>query len=273
MAPLSRELAGVILDHESYGKHLDASGKTVDPELEVKNFEKAGETLAEIWNRVVIDEFDVSAEYIRPEGKDMGTKGTSTNPKFRNETWKAIHVRQSRYCLQIIKCDDRQCCSPRRSNIADIIPGGFLPPPVPYKRSERGLAPATLAESTQPGVFYGSLSTRLALRHLDPKPDEYQSLPFDYYCPSQTETLKNRHCLHCGQTFVIQTALKSHSTVHKTSKQAIVVHINTQKEAQPQPEAQETDQCHIIQDIEQWRQATFVEITQEMLQDAEIIQI
>jgi hypothetical protein len=37
MAPLSRELARLILQHDHYGSHLDNSGKTTDAELEYKN--------------------------------------------------------------------------------------------------------------------------------------------------------------------------------------------------------------------------------------------
>ena len=48
MAPLSKELAGVVLPHEHYGSHLDASGKTIDGDLERKNFQQAGNTLAEV---------------------------------------------------------------------------------------------------------------------------------------------------------------------------------------------------------------------------------
>ena len=45
MAPLSKALAGGILDHEACGSHLDASGKTIDDDLEKKNFNVAGEVL------------------------------------------------------------------------------------------------------------------------------------------------------------------------------------------------------------------------------------
>ena len=55
MAPLSKELNGVILDHEHFGSHLDNQGDTIDPELELKNFEYAGEILSEIWSKLVID--------------------------------------------------------------------------------------------------------------------------------------------------------------------------------------------------------------------------
>lgn len=36
MAPLSRELPGVILEHDHFGTHLNASGKTIDDQLEKK---------------------------------------------------------------------------------------------------------------------------------------------------------------------------------------------------------------------------------------------
>ena len=43
MAPLSLALAGVVLPHDNYDTHLDARGITIDPDLEVKNFRKAGD--------------------------------------------------------------------------------------------------------------------------------------------------------------------------------------------------------------------------------------
>lgn len=42
MAPLSRELATVVLPYEHYGSHLDSQGKTIDSELELRNFQHAG---------------------------------------------------------------------------------------------------------------------------------------------------------------------------------------------------------------------------------------
>ena len=42
MAPLSRELSGLILPHEHFGTHLDADGRTIDEELEKANFSFAG---------------------------------------------------------------------------------------------------------------------------------------------------------------------------------------------------------------------------------------
>ncbi|GBP50086.1 hypothetical protein EVAR_17347_1 [Eumeta japonica] len=61
MAPLSKRLAGVILPHEHFGSHLDDKGMTTDDDLEKRNFQHAGETLAEVWRDMKIDNYDVSA--------------------------------------------------------------------------------------------------------------------------------------------------------------------------------------------------------------------
>ena len=48
MAPLSKELAGVVLPHDNFGSHLDSGSKTINADLERLNFQHAGETLAEV---------------------------------------------------------------------------------------------------------------------------------------------------------------------------------------------------------------------------------
>ncbi|CAH1111574.1 unnamed protein product [Psylliodes chrysocephalus] len=48
MAPLSWELASLILPHDHFGSHLDERGVTLDEHLERSNFEFAGNVLAKI---------------------------------------------------------------------------------------------------------------------------------------------------------------------------------------------------------------------------------
>ena len=48
MVPLSKDLAGIVLPHDSFGTHLDENGKTIVDVKEMENFRKAGETLSEI---------------------------------------------------------------------------------------------------------------------------------------------------------------------------------------------------------------------------------
>lgn len=96
MAPLSRELSGIILPHDTYGNHLDDRGRTVDSTLEKQNFRRAGEVLAEIWSNVVIDKKSVVAEYIEPNAS-----AESFLPDVPSQEWCSKHVRQSQYLLQV----------------------------------------------------------------------------------------------------------------------------------------------------------------------------
>jgi hypothetical protein len=130
MAPLSRELAGLILSHDHYGSHLDSQGKTIDEELEKQNFEFAGKTLAELWSQVVIDGFPTISEYIDPEFGELRSERLHS----KDLDWMAEHVRTSQYLTQIVKCEDINCCGKRRSPYFSFISSRFLPPPFPLQQ-------------------------------------------------------------------------------------------------------------------------------------------
>ena len=53
MAPLSHDLAGLVLPYDKFGTHLDGSRRTMDEDLERRNFQGAGEILAEVWSNTV----------------------------------------------------------------------------------------------------------------------------------------------------------------------------------------------------------------------------
>ena len=96
MSNLSKELSGVILPHDHFGTHLDHNNKTIDEELGLQNFKYAGEILAELWSKLVIDDHPVIAEFVR----DKASRITIA----KSDKWKANHVRESQYLLQIVKC-------------------------------------------------------------------------------------------------------------------------------------------------------------------------
>ena len=114
MAPLSKRLSEVILEHEHYGSHLNFSGKTIDDGLETLNFEHAGETLGELWSDTIIDGYGVVAEYSSPEDEFEGPQDVDLH---RYEK----HCRESQYCFQLVKCTDESCCSPKRSALRDVL--------------------------------------------------------------------------------------------------------------------------------------------------------
>lgn len=47
MAPSSHGLFGVILQHDHFGSHLNSSEKTIDGDLEKRNFQHAGEIISQ----------------------------------------------------------------------------------------------------------------------------------------------------------------------------------------------------------------------------------
>lgn len=206
MAPLSRDLTGLVLPHEYYGSHLDSNGITIDKDLELLNFGKAGESLAEIWSESIINNYPVIAKYIEPKtGQNLVNQTVSEN-------WKLSHVRQSQYLLQISKCDDRSCCKEFRSGIKDILPERFIPPPVLYIRNEKGVK----SSENMTGHF-NSLSWRLALKC--PIEHPYHVLPFDYYCSSIRENIEERMCEFCGLYCSSKISVKSHVKLHKFAPQ------------------------------------------------------
>ncbi|EFX64643.1 hypothetical protein DAPPUDRAFT_117997 [Daphnia pulex] len=137
MAPLSRELAGLILQHDHYGSHLDNSGKTTDDELEKKNFEHTGSTLAKVWNSVIVDGHPIVAEHIDPLTSELNDE---LHLNIADQNWFSEHVRISQYFLQIVKCNNLSCCTAPRSSYFSIVPSRFLPDPVPLCQTlESGL--------------------------------------------------------------------------------------------------------------------------------------
>lgn len=210
MAPLSHQLAGVVLPHDTFGSHLNASRKTTDVDLEMRNFAAAGEVLASIWNSTVIDGEEVVSVYVAP------SESTLDDSPIVPEDWYENHVRESQYFLQIVKCGDLKCCSKLRSGIGAVLPTGFFPPPCLIEQREDSVkAPIPCANPSKDAQFC-SLFVRLALKI--PLPYEGRHLPYDLYCPSilQSVTL-NRTCPTCGLYFASEKNLRAHRMRrHKT---------------------------------------------------------
>ena len=127
MAPLSKVLGGVLLEHKHFGADLDVKGNTIDPKLELKNFEHAGKILSEILSGMVIDGYPVIAEYIGDKAPDI-VKDTS-------EKWRSSYGRSSQYLLQIVKYNKITCCTPFRSGYKNVVKDRFLPPPYSMSQS------------------------------------------------------------------------------------------------------------------------------------------
>lgn len=198
MAPLSRMLAGIVLPHNSYGSHLDDSGKTTDQELERKNFAAAGNALAEIWNEAVIDGFPVVSKFVDADS------GERMAPAGQSESWKAVHTRGSQYTFQVSKCYDTNCCKLWRcKSLQNILPLRFLPRPVPVDGS---------LDANKEGKFMPLHLSVLMATGLS------QHQAYDTYLPSfeGTDTVRNRTCKGCDLYHCSAKAQKQHEKCCKS---------------------------------------------------------
>lgn len=204
MAPLSRELTGLILKHDNFGSHLNSSNETIDVELENKYFKSAGKVLSEIWSKLVIDNFPVIAEYVAPKDHPHNTLKVDA-------AWYALHVRESQYILQIVKCSVEECCGIRRSSLWNILPDGFLPPPAFVKQTSTGYKTTKIDDLE--GKF-APLLLQLTLKlHAT---SSLNPLSYDFYCSSVQTYLAKRSCKICGLYFASYKSAHNHiKFVHK----------------------------------------------------------
>lgn len=211
MASLSQEFSGLILPQDFYGTHLDASSiKTDIRRHECQNIQRTGKTLSKVWSQIVLDGYDVCAEFVDPEASSLVVLGSTPS-------WIARHVRQSQYLIQIVKCSDLNCCREWRSNWTNIVQTRFLPAPLPIKQGCTGLVVPEM------GRTYASLSQRLAFKLRPARVAQYidagWEVPYDLYCPSMTEDeVKSGICNLCHLYFPSIAALKRHRVCHTEHK-------------------------------------------------------
>ena len=216
MAPLSHDLAGIVLPHDHYGSHLRADGSTADTELEKENFFKAATVLAEVWSKTVIDGHQVDCQALRP--------GCELAPGDVDAEWIARHVQQSRYALQIVKCFDTDCCPVFATNWTTVFPFRFVPLPAVYQYSPTGL------QAVEPRIVfanprqhsYAPLKERLLQQLLPREASKYDASPFDLYCPSMVDKLRKGICPQCKSYWPSQAAMKRHSRCHSKQRQQVI---------------------------------------------------
>ena len=108
------------------------NGKTVDEDLEMKNFQAAGEVLAHLWGKLMIDSHPVTAEYV------SNPPLSSTKEFSVSAFYKSRHVIQTQYLTVVLKCDDLSCCYKPKTQIMSFFPGRRLPALIPIKYSDSG---------------------------------------------------------------------------------------------------------------------------------------
>lgn len=215
MAPLSHAICGLVLPHDFHGTHLNEKNETVDIELEMQNFEKAGETLASIWSETVIDQYPAVARFV----SSSHDRANEFTPTIKDASWWSKHITFGQYMLQIVKCNGLSCCGTRRSSLFDVLNDGFIPPPLPLDNLN-GLSISKTDVSALRLQQFASLFLNVAINEKIKRTDKEMKVTiFDKFCPSVQSKLSSRTCKSCGQYFSCLKYLKSHEKLHK--KQSI----------------------------------------------------
>jgi hypothetical protein len=123
-----------------------------------------------------------------------------------------MHVLQTQYTLQILRCNSIECCGPWRSNYIRVFPHRFLPSPVPFERTAYGVRMAD--KDCQKRQFYGSLFQRIQFHGVVIQHTQNEMLPFDYCCSSVKKELKKRICKVCNQYIPSAYRMKNHYKIH-----------------------------------------------------------
>ncbi|RIB02241.1 hypothetical protein C2G38_2228373 [Gigaspora rosea] len=211
MATLSGKLAGITLEINHFGNHLNSQGEICDYELGLLNFCHAGQALADLWKKDPINGKPVYVEYI-DEKQDpfvnlkLSSEFETTNVQSVKGdempvpwSWVESHCQICRYSLDIKKWNDLSCCTPKRAVEAAAFLGennGFLPPVIKGKD----------------GHYLNAMHTLQYFNNL--------KIPaYDSHLPSlSTEDHSRRCCKKCEKYFPTTTMLVKHNkTVHPKS--------------------------------------------------------
>jgi hypothetical protein len=179
MATLSQKLAGITLPIDKYGSHLNSQGQVIDLELAMKNFHYAGNALCTLWKRDPIFGRPVTTEYVDQKNSPFGNimfpgSEESTDESTIPWRWLEDHTKICQYSLDIKKCENSSCCSPRCHEEATILlaeNNGFLPP-VTKGKDEHFLNPLHILE------YY----------------DKLKIPGYDAHCPSINSNTYTRLC-------------------------------------------------------------------------------
>ncbi len=186
--------------------------------------------------------------------------------------WCAIHVLQTQYTIQIIRCNNSSCCTSWRSNYIQVFPHRFLPPPVPFHRSSRGVKMAEIESSSaliNPiSPFYGNLFQRIQFHGIVINCTHNDLLPFDACCPSLQTKLSSRVCSICKQYIPTSIRLRNHYKIHQQQCSSDLIDYDNNKEENIIDDTDLNDPydmsiksiqkgVHLFTDITEWLKSDF----------------
>ena len=187
-----------MLPHETFGTHLDSSRKTIDTNLENRNFKATVEISAKVWEEIVLDNFLVVADNVE----------NAKDPVDLNKKWISVHCRISQYLLQIVRCSDSKCCGDFRTTWKSIFSSHFLSAPVPVRQIPEEPAVPSVSDVKASDCFV-DLWKRIDIQQLIPN-SGFSQMPYDLYCLSLKAKVKNMVCKQCSIYYLSIAARRRH---------------------------------------------------------------
>jgi hypothetical protein len=151
-----------------------------------------------VWSEAVIDNFPVVSEWrggIKADEKE-----------YPSQEWLATHVRASQYFLQIVKCDNEECCALPTSSLKTVLREGFFPAPLMVTNT-RGLKVTVIEENAS---NFLSLFQRLAMNVSHPQWSKKSCVPYDICCPTIKDAIEKRTCNICDLYLPSQVMVLAH---------------------------------------------------------------
>eukprot|EP01083_Nonionella_stella_P058319 152776_1 len=205
MCPFSKSLVGFVVDHLHHGNHLNASKKTIDTDLEEKNFLHGQKSVAELFEKVVVEDHGTKAEAIKPTSFTDRENVFGGKLTKRDRLFLSRHAEQGSLSFQLYKCTNPTCCKPLRSNIRQFLPTGRLPTPTLFERKDNGHIVA-VKPNTKPtkDMRFGDLFMN---RTLSPA----NNVSIDTYRHDiPLEKRKESMCSVCMKSFANKTQKENH---------------------------------------------------------------
>ena len=136
----------------------------------------------------------------------------------KSEEWKSEHVRESKYFLQIVKCNDWKCCGPFRSSYLKVVKDRFHPQPISVTRTTTS---GLKWLKWDVDAHYLSLTQNLALKAqlgVTALKNFPKGIPYDYRCPAAQNIMERRLCSKCGLYLASIKEVSLHEQMHKNQK-------------------------------------------------------
>ena len=153
----------------------------------------------------------------------------------KSEEWKSEHVRESKYFLQIVKCNDWKCCGPFRSSYLKVVKDRFRPQPISVTRTTTS---GLKWLKWDVDAHYLSLTQNLALKAqlgVTALKNFPKGIPYDCSYLAAQNIMERQLCSKCGLYLASIKEVSLHEQMHTKSRRQfhVIFSLNHQVSSLP----------------------------------------